>query len=88
MNLLPLGGFYWRRSKDIEKLVSSGHSTDGSSHFILDVLNANAPLLKKYYPAINENGLLDDAMEILKEVLAPPAPVPTSSDIQQTPGQA
>ena len=86
MNLLPLVGFYWRRNKDIEKLVSSGHGSDGSSHLILDVLNANAPLLKKYWPALNENGLLDDALETLKEVLAPPAPVPTVGDIQNQQG--
>ena len=82
MNLLPLVGFYWRRSKDIEKLVSSGNSDDGSSHIVLDVLGAAAPLLKKYCPKLNENGLLDDAMETLKEVFAPPPPVPTAADIE------
>jgi len=80
MNLLPLVGFYWRRSQDIEKLVGSGHS--GDSHLITDLLEANAPLLKKYWPALNENGLLDDALATLKEVLAPPASAPTDGNIQ------
>lgn len=71
MNLLPLVGFYWRRNQQIEKLVASGHSDN--SHIVLDLANAAAPLLKKYYPALNEDGMLDDALTTLKEVLAPPS---------------
>lgn len=77
MNLLPLVGFYWRRNQQLDKLVSSGKSSDGASHLILDVLAANAPLLKKYWPALDDQGLLDDALVTLKEVLAPPPPDPS-----------
>lgn len=75
MQLLPLVGFYWRRNQQISKLFASGKSSDGSSHLILDVLNANMPMLKKYFPALNVDGLLDDAMKTLTEVLTPPPPV-------------
>lgn len=78
MNLLPLVGFYWRRNQQIEKLVSSGKNSDGSSHFVLDVMTAATPILKKYCPILNEDGLLDDALTTLKEVLAPPPVDPST----------
>ena len=71
MNLLPLVGFYWRRSAQIDKLVGSGTHSDGTSHLVLDVLTTAAPLLKKYWPALNQDGMLDDALVTLKEVLTP-----------------
>jgi hypothetical protein len=72
MQLLPLVGFYWKHSQDIEKLVGSGHSDNGS-HIMLDLAQAAVPLLKKYYPQLNTNGLLDDGLSTLKEMLTPPA---------------
>lgn len=60
-------------------MVGSGKSTDGSSHLVLDILAANAPLLKRYWPALNENGLLDDALATLKEVLAPAETAPAEN---------
>lgn len=71
MQILPLVGFYWRRHSQIEELLKS---SNGDSHVVLDVLSANVPLLKKYFPNLNKDGLLDDAITTLKEVLAP-APV-------------
>ena len=76
MNLLPLVGLYWRRSQQIDKLVGSGAHSDGTSHLVIDVLTAATPLLKKYWPAINEEGLLDDVVSTLKEVLSPPPAAP------------
>lgn len=76
MQLLPLVGFYWRRNQEISALVASGHSSDQSSHIVLDIAAAAVPLLKKYYPSLNKDGLLDDALNTLKEVLAPPMTSP------------
>ena len=70
MQLLPLVGFYWRRNQQIQKLFASGATSD--SHMLLDVVTTNLPLLKRYFPHLNEEGLLDDAVQTLKEVLAPP----------------
>lgn len=83
MQVFPLLGFYLRRSSEIEALVDKG--ADGNSHLVLDLVNAAVPLLKKYYPALNEKGLLDDIASTLKEVLAPPT-VPPVAEYTPTPG--
>lgn len=73
MQLLPLVGLYWRRSKELSALVPKAAS-DKSSQEILDLLTALAPVVKKYYPTLNANGLVDDVIATMKEVLAPPPP--------------
>ena len=75
MQVMPLIGFYFRRSQEIEKLLDSGASSDG--HLVLDVLHAVVPLLKKYYPELNKAGLLDDVVTTLTEVLAISPAVPS-----------
>ncbi len=82
MNLLPLVGFYWRRHGELEALVARGHSVDGSTHVVLDIASAAVPLLKRYYPALNANGMLDDALVTLRQVLTPSQ----SDDIALSPG--
>ena len=74
MQIIPLLGFYMRRGSQIEVLIDKG-AQPGNSHLVLDIVAAVEPLLKKYYPALNDKGLLDDVISTLKEVLAPPAPV-------------
>lgn len=76
MQLLPLVGFYWRRNQQISKLVDSGSHSDQSSHLLLDIANAAVPILKKYKPDLNAEGLLDDVLNTLKEVLLPPPAPP------------
>ena len=71
MQVLPLVGFFWRRNKQIAALLEAGQSSDKSSHIVLDVANAAAPLLHRYFPELNEDGLLDDALTTLKEAFAP-----------------
>lgn len=85
MNIMPLVGFYWKHGTQIEAMFSSGSSPDGS-HLILDVATALAPVIKKHWPKLNENNLLDDGVATLRELLAPPAPVPTVTDIQDQQG--
>jgi hypothetical protein len=74
MQLLPLVGFYWRQNQTIAKLVGPSQS-DKSSREAIDLAAAAVTFLKKYYPALNENNLLDDALNTLKEVLTPPPPI-------------
>ena len=71
MNLRPLLGFWWKHGDQVDALFSAG-AGDGS--LFPDIVNAAVPVLKKHWPALNANGLLDDAVATLKEVLAPPAP--------------
>jgi hypothetical protein len=73
MQLLPLVGFYWRQNQTLNKLFGGTGSAKGTQE-IIDFATATVPLLKKYYPILNTNGLLDDALNTLKEVLAPPNP--------------
>ena len=69
MQVLPLVGFYWRRSQQLDALLSQGQSSN--SHIVIDVANVVVPLLKKYYPAFNAGGLLDDALKTLQEMFVP-----------------
>ena len=38
---------------------------------MLDVVTAIAPVVKKHWPALNENSLLDDALDTLRAMMAP-----------------
>jgi hypothetical protein len=74
MNIIgPLAGFYWRQNQQITKLVGSGPSSSKSTQEVIDLATAAVAFLKKYYPALNGNNLLDDALATLKDILAPPA---------------
>lgn len=84
MNLLPLVGLYWRRHQEIEELVASGSHSEGQSHLVLDVLNANAPLLKRWFPKQAASGLIDDVIKTLGEVLGPAPAVPTPGGTPDT----
>ena len=82
MQLLPLIGFYWRRNQQLDTLLTKGQS--GNSHIVIDVAVVIVPLLKKYYPALNADGLLDDALKTLQEVFASPAPAPNDEAWKQS----
>jgi hypothetical protein len=41
---------------------------------VVELASAAAPLVKKHWPAYNANGLIDDALATLKEVLGQPDP--------------
>jgi hypothetical protein len=76
MNVFPLVGFWWRRSQQIEALLErpGGKPSPGRSSFVLDLATALVPIVKKNWPQLNENGLLDDALATAKEVFAPTPP--------------
>ena len=76
MQLLPILAFYLKHGKQIETLVDSGQS--GSGHLLDDLVQAAVPLLKKYYPALNQNAFLDDALALAQEVTAPVADAPAA----------
>jgi hypothetical protein len=73
MNMIPAIGFYWRQHQQLAKLTSH-------SGALIDMANAVIPVVKKHWPKLNENGLLDDALETLKQMTAEqpnPYPDPT-----------
>ena len=67
MNLMPLVGFYWKHGNQINSLIPK--SGVGQTSLLLDVATAMAPVIKKHWPQLNANGLTDDALSTLKEVL-------------------
>ena len=61
MNIVPLIGFWYRHHDQLSALVA-----DGKNHgMVLDFLKTNLPLIKKYYPQLNANGILDDLVTTL-----------------------
>lgn len=82
MQVLPLIGFYWRRNQQLSSLLAQGQSND--SHIVIDVASMVVPLLKKYYPALNSDGLLDDLLTTLKEVFATTPTAPAQGDYTPT----
>jgi hypothetical protein len=77
MNIMPLVGFYWKHGSQIEALFAGGATPDGS-HLILDVAAALQPVIKKHWPQYNKDGLLDDGVATLRELLAPAGPDPST----------
>lgn len=77
MNIMPLVGFYWKHGSQIEAMFAKGNSPDGS-HLVLDLVAALAPVVKKHWPKLNDNNLLDDGVTTLRELLADPPPAPTT----------
>ena len=68
MNWLPLVGFYYRRHAQIQALLSKGSA--GKSSVVLDFVKANAPVIKKHWPEVNGDGLLDDVVATLEAVMS------------------
>lgn len=70
MNFMPLVGFYWKHGTQINEMLAKS-STPGQSSLALDTVTAMAPVIKKRWPQLNANNLIDDAVQTLKEVLTP-----------------
>ena len=56
---------FWLKHQDQLRAMSSGVN----SHLTLDLLNAIAPVLKKHYPNLSVNDLLDDTVNLLRPIL-------------------
>jgi hypothetical protein len=70
--------YFIKHGSQIMALLAKGN-TPGGSHLIIELLNANMPLIKKTWPELNANGLLDDTVVMLKEQITTatsPLPVP------------
>jgi hypothetical protein len=68
---LPLVGFYWRHGAQINAMIPKSGTGEQAS-LVLDVATAMVPIIKKHWPQLNAEGLCDDALTTLREVLAPP----------------
>lgn len=76
--------YIFKHGSQLSALMAKG-GTSGGSHLILELLNANLPLIKKTWPELNDNGLLDDTVAMLKEQLTP-APVIGEAALREATG--
>jgi hypothetical protein len=63
MNVSPLIYFAMRHGRQIADLV--GSSEKPRDHLLLDLAKTLAPWLKRWFPWINDQNLLDDAIDTL-----------------------
>jgi len=66
MNFMPLVGFYWRQHQTIANMVGNGGK---GQEVALDFINAVLPVVRKHWPTLNVNGLLDDFETTINEAL-------------------
>jgi hypothetical protein len=62
--------YFLKHGSQITALLAKGN-TPGGSHIILELLAANLPIIKRTWPELNANGLLDDTVAMLQEQMAP-----------------
>ena len=65
--------YFLKHGSQITTLLAKGNTPSGS-HLLFDLLNANLPIIKKTWPELNQNGLLDDTVAMLKAQITPAAP--------------
>lgn len=66
MNYLPLLSFWLKHHEQFQSL------TGGDSTLLVDFADAVGPVLKKHFPNLNVNSILDDAVSTLHEVVGQP----------------
>lgn len=84
MNLRPLLGFFWKHGSQLQNLMESGAKPDG--HLLIDVAAALTPVVKKHWPVLNENGLIDDGLSVMREVLAADSTISLPPEIDRAQG--
>lgn len=75
MRIWPFIEFWGRRKNQIAAFVES-HTGDGKGPpIILDLAWALAPFLERHFPQLNQDGILDDFVETLRQSMdnSPPA---------------
>ncbi len=65
--------YYLKHGNQIATLLAKGNTPEGS-HLVLDLINALVPVVKKNWPGLNENGLLDDTHTLMQSWLTPVDP--------------
>lgn len=73
MRIGPLIAFYGRRHEQIEAIVRA-HAGTGTP-IILDLAWSLAPFLKRHFPQLNDQGILDDALVTLQAMFDDSPPV-------------
>lgn len=64
MNVMPAVSFYMRRHKQLTSISKN------SPEMILDLAKILVPFIKKYWPQLNDRGLLDDVLHTLDAVFS------------------
>ena len=64
MKIMPIAEYYAKHGAQIETMLPKVGAS-GGSNIILDFANAIVPVVKKQWPELNANGLLDDTLALL-----------------------
>jgi hypothetical protein len=86
MNLWPLAKFYMRRETELGELLGDA-ANPARAAFISDCAADLVALAKKWRPALNKTGLLDDALATLREMLGV-VPAQAHTETQKNDAQA
>jgi hypothetical protein len=70
MKFQPLIDFFWKHGAQLEALGATTSSPETTS-LILDIAEAVVTIVKKRWPGLNANGLLDNALTTLRDMLSP-----------------
>ena len=70
MHLWPLFTFYEKHSSDLKTLMS-GVASPAGSPLLMDLLKTAAAFVKRHWPHLNPNGVLDDGVSALEQAFAP-----------------
>ena len=74
MNIRPWLGFFWKHGSQLQAMVDGGAKPDG--HLLVDFAAALVEPIKKHFPALNANGMADDAISALRASLIVPETAP------------
>jgi len=65
VRIIPLVEFYFRRRTQIDELVAK--TTGAAMAGALEILQAVGPIVIRRWPKLNQNGIVEDAIETLTE---------------------
>lgn len=71
MNIMPAVGFYWKHGSQLQAMFVQSNTPNGA-RLILDLADALLPVIEKHFPQYNQDDMLDDAVAMLREIMAPP----------------
>lgn len=65
IKFIPLAQYYEKHGAQIEAMLPTPSSAPGGNSLLLDLAATLVPFVKRHWPALNTNGLLDDTLTLL-----------------------
>jgi hypothetical protein len=77
----PLSKFYFKHSADLEAVEAEDHG-HANLPVVLDFITRfGAPFIKYYFTWLNRNGMVDDFVVMLKEMVATAPTIPSAPNV-------